>query len=390
MKNINLIRISEILAMAFALFFTYVRAPEDVGYSSGDIAGKYVEILTKNSILLAGLCILWFLFIKFRNKNTYSVSLIVTLLFLTMVLHAIRVFDSDQLFSSILSIVVAALFLCVGVQAENRFFYNDNAIGDSINVFFFLVLVSSAYAYYMGVGFFGYRFAGLSFHPNQFGLICSLATVNFFGNVLNNGKKTYVYAYNSVMLIFSLYYLLASGSRGGLMSAVIGVTYISLCYKVNLLKFFGLIFIVLVGIFLYEQYSENSGLIFERFYNNEDNRSEVFNNMLAGFFESPLYGVGVLSVGSENSYLKALSVGGVICGIPLILVGLACLASTANIMINAKYYFASNNSVKFAGFVSAIIFASMFDGYLFEKFGFSSILIMAIFSTEFQELKSVI
>ena len=257
--------------------------------------------------------------------------------------------------------------------AENRSYI-------ALGMLIFCVAFAAINVYILstGAGFFNEsaRFSGISYHPNQFGAIAAISTLMTiaFGPIFFSGKLAGIMI--GLVAAANLFLTLASGSRGALLSVALGFTFIAICKKINPI-FLGMCAILSVVVYqLFALLTESSGEIIDRLQSTGDNRSEVFSRLLQSFLENPLYGAGSNADGSENAILKALAIGGLVCGIPMACfiatrIWLVLVALTAYIRLPAVRPSTFSPDIGSDAIIFSVLASSMADGYLFEKFGFA-------------------
>lgn len=286
-----------------------------------------------------------------------------------------RVFDTSDIPRSLVGLTLPLLILIIlsnnatnGIQS---LIYRKSltfcfAVFSGVNV----ALLAS------GFGFHGFRFSGITFHPNQLGLVACLACVFFIANTFSS-KHLVIRIISAGFLLASGVLLVASGSRGALLATVTGAIF----YLAVERKLLPLIVVLAIGLLTLSILTiispENLSFAQSRITDSGDNRSDVWLQMFSAFIESPLIGMGPDAMGSESSILKALAVGGIICGLPVIWM-------TIKIIKIPIYYFFDSRKIKddsvYYSLIVCIFVASMLDGYLFEKLGFTSLLLLMTLS----------
>jgi hypothetical protein len=385
-KN-KLLELFESMFITSTLFFLYLRLSDQSGTDEDTATHWVFSFIAPYALLLAagGLLVLC-IFRLFAKKQIMLKGILLPYLF-SLLMFILRVFDLDQLIQSFAGLIVVFMFFLLTASFKNaqRQLSYFCSVERGFFLFIILLAVTTLFLYAQGLGFYnqGFRFSGLSFHPNQFGLICALGLIYLFGVAQESGlKKTK--KFNTISLIAVMaFFLLASGSRGGVLAATVGLLFVAIGVGFRFRQIIIVTLVIPLAYVSYSFFAEQSDLVFSRFTENTNNRSEVFEVMFSDFLSSPLIGLGIDAAGSENSYLKALAIGGLMCGLPLIY-----FAFRLGFVLvkNLKFMLKQTNplqerQLKFSAMMASILVASMFDGYLFEKFGFTTFLLIIILSS---------
>lgn len=377
----------ESIFITSTLFFLYLRLSDQSGSDQEATTHWVFSLIAPYALILAAigmfvLCI----FRLFTRKNIILKDIIFPYLF-SLLIFAIRMFDWEQPVQSLAGLIVVLMFLILTssfskFQRQQSYFFSVEK-----GFFYFIVLlaVTTLFLYIQGLGFYnqGFRFSGLSFHPNQFGLICALAVVFLFGVTQEGDAKKIKKISVLVLIIIMIFFLLASGSRGGVLAATVGLLFVAIGAGFRFGQISIISLLIPLAYIFYALFAEQSELVFLRFIENTNNRSEVFGLMFDSFLSSPIIGLGLGATGSENSFLKALAVGGLVCGLPLLFFAFRLgFMLVKNLKLMSKETSSlRKRQLKFSAMLASILIVSMFDGYLIERFGFSTFLIIIILSS---------
>ena len=378
---------SETILITLGCFFLYFRLSDAAVIGQATSTHWLFAALSPYSLILAFTS----LFLLFSSRiiagKRLNVSPLLQFYLAVLFFYSLRIFSIDEVGKSLAGIFVVVMFIFVASSYKDKkrqlIFFRTVEVG--IYWFGVLVVLTSLFLFLQGLGYFyqGFRFSGLSFHPNQFGLITALVLIYFLGSLLERNlfrlKKYFLIS----LILLATFFLFASGSRGGALAAVVGIMYIAIGAGINLARFIGILLVFVITYALFASLNEQSLLIFERLGENTDNRSEVFNVMFEGFISSPFIGLGGDAVGSENSILKALAIGGLMCGLPLIYFVWKLFGDLYKRMLltSSMKDVLSIAQLKFNAMIVAIMVASLFEGYLFERFGLVAFMLILILSS---------
>jgi len=363
------------LLIGIICFFLYLRKPDD-SFSNEFEINYLVDLLRSRSLLICIFCLALFCLIQFFKGKRTSPERILWPFLCSKLFYSIRIFGLQDLIYSSANILVVAFFIFISTTYKNpiKHYQLSSNFKFGLYFFFLLFLFSSVYLLLIDKGFMGYRFIGLSYHPNQYGLVAALAFVYFMNLTLKENVSLYVRLFHISLSVGSIFFLFLSASRGATLAALVGTTLHILKKKFSIYN----ILIILLIIFLFLKISfisEFQNQIFDRFIDNIDSRTDPFLEMWQVFKSSPLIGVGLADIASENSYLKSLALGGITCGMPLIIFGTVIPYFVIRIfMLGLKNPTITDNS--HLETIIVIWTASFFDGYLFEKFSLSSFILI--------------
>lgn len=321
------------------------------------------------SIILIGIMVLKTLSSrKLKLPPYYVIAYMFSIFF-----YNIRVFDTNDISRSLVGVFLPPLTLLLVSGSKNRDI-QPLILREALTFCFASFSIINVILLILGFGYHGFRFSGVTFHPNQMGLVACLSSIYFIANTFNSPSLK-ARILNIGLLLLSGILLLASGSRGALLAATLGALFYLLIER----KFFPIIITSVIAALTLSILSiispENLSTSQSRMADGGDNRSDVWSEMFWAFINSPIIGMGPDAVGSESSILKAMAVGGIICGIPVLIMTLKIIKKSFKYFFNT--YKNKSNSVYYS-LLTCILIASLLDAYLFEKFGFTSLLLLLI------------
>jgi O-antigen ligase len=234
--------------------------------------------------------------------------------------------DIKQVISFFLVVVIYFYICC-------RTYNYQDGITNIIKIIFFaaailcIINMYNALFNYAGSSWKG-RLFGIYTHPNF--LAVNHATIIAISlGYLSERKNRFFnhFRYGRMLCIFnivaSVILLILSGSRTGIIGFVAAlIVYGLLNYKKNMILTIALSFLVIILMTLFfvnmnSLAQGSSGL--SRILNAGNTRADVWGGMWRDFVSSPILGVGGLSQGTSGSYLKILSVGGIVLFIPFLM-----------------------------------------------------------------------
>lgn len=372
------ITIQTILYGALLTFLLIRKKAEDPSALILDTAKmpSYLTPLLNNSLYISIAIMVSISFFRVASKKIAPPSKYILIYLFAILTYNIRLFDSSEPATSLAGVAIPFLMLITATPPSKRISGNALLENSLILCFSALTLVNSLLLF-LGYGYHGFRFSGVSFHPNQLGIASGISTIFFISILTSTKNKTINKSLFTVLLSLSLILLISSGSRGAIAATALGLAALLIFTR----KIKALIIVLIAGPMAYSLISalfpENATYLNSRITDTGDNRSEVWNKMLSGFMESPLIGLGADSIGSENSILKAFSVGGILCGIPILIFTIKIAKEVISYQLKSQK---SKEHAKYYAILVAIITASLIDGYLFERVGFIGLLTALIFT----------
>ena len=311
-----------------------------------------------------------------RNISTNKLKLpkpYIILYLFSIFFYNLRVFDASEMLRSFVGSALPLLML-IAISNKINIEKQSEILRNSLAVCFAGFTLINTSLLILGYGYHGFRFSGITFHPNQLGLAAGLASIFFTASIFTT-KSLIHKQILTILLLLSAALLLASGSRGALLATTLGIIF----HLVVERKILPIIIILAICLLTTGALSildpDNLSFLQSRLVDSNDNRSEVWSRMISGFLQSPIIGMGLDAVGSESSILKALSVGGLICGFPVALMTFKLLSSSIQYFFNKMKN--KEDSVYYC-LLGCILVASLLDGYLFEMFGFTTTLLLIV------------
>ncbi|TCL07333.1 O-antigen ligase family protein [Sodalis ligni] len=234
------------------------------------------------------------------------------------------------------------------------------------------------------------RFFGIYTHPNF--LAVDHATIIAISlGYLSEKNKGYFnrFKFDQLICFFNLIasflLIILSGSRTGIVgfSAAL-IVYGVLNFKRNIILSICLFFVSLVAlVYFYLNLSDiaqdSTGLT--RILNAGNTRAQVWGGLWHDFMSSPLIGIGSLSIGTSGSYLKILSLGGIMLFIPFLIM-LIFLFRQCVYQIKIKNYI-------FLYPIACLLACALTEGILTEGASFPIlILLLIIISLSFSRKRS--
>lgn len=308
---------------------------------------------------------------KYTLKNFQLPVLgIPTKLFVLLKLWAIMIFAVYGEFpialflSFFLTLIISLYLFSFALQDINAFYYIARILALYSAFFIFL----NAFEFYLNADsvLWAGRLFGITNHPNFLGGYCAiLAPFALLQVIKNKGLQQIFYSF-VVLALFIM--VLSSGSRSSLASFVLGVLVFSM-FNFNPFKALFVIGISSIFLFLAFQlsfdFSQSSGLRYERLLSSENTRSYVNSELWQVYLNSPIFGNPPDAESTANSYLLVLARMGTIGGTLLVLLMLKILQV---VYLNWIYCRSDIVYVAYLSSFAAISLYSLFEGVLVENF----------------------
>lgn len=161
-------------------------------------------------------------------------------------------------------------------------------------------IVESDYILRLDSGLFERNFASVTFgNLNGYNTILMYVFPMILGSILNSNSKRLSF-FLWISLFINLYILISNGSRGAILSAVIGFSIFIFFFLRNKKSKSILFLIILIAVFVFANYfNEIFELIVGRFATQglaDDNRYDIIVSLLDALFKSFLFGIGAGSL----------------------------------------------------------------------------------------------
>ncbi|TWO72295.1 hypothetical protein FN976_06210 [Caenimonas sedimenti] len=164
------------------------------------------------------------------------------------------------------------------------------------------------------------RFFGSAAHPNFLAVQLTVCAIVLFSAVYSDKLRR---SWPNWLLIFaSLYLLVATGSRTGLLMTSLGVGLYVLCrsrFKLAVLLWVAIALAIFLAAIL-SIVPADLLLSFDRGEVGLDTRSEAWGFLLGLIASEPIFGHGLVTFYSENSYLRGLANYGLVYFVPFVFV----------------------------------------------------------------------
>lgn len=367
----------EIFILFLSMFFLLLKGGYGVEEYEISNLPTYIYVLKDNSATLAFIffIFLFFYFFIFYFKIRFSITAILMLLLLFI--YYLRSYFLGGDFRNIISMfLIVVLFL----------YFSSFLLGDRLSVAYKGIYLSlsiwlflNVFLYFLGYGYNlmdnTSRFIGTSIHPNSTGAYATISLVFFVLNFLNFNKYNKIKTISLIMILISIYLVFISGSRAAL--------FCSSLILFLILPFFYKFVVFLLGgsgiFFANSLINSKDGSIYssvDRIKNAPlDNRDEVWGILIKDFLNNPFLGAGDVSGVSGSGYLTAFGGAGFLGGMIFVLImGLG-------FFVISKSFLKNFNNIEFKKktflmFFLVISILSLFEGYIFDKFGFIQILFL--------------
>lgn len=210
------------------------------------------------------------------------------------------------------------------------------------------------------------RMFGLTSHPNFLGISMTVGSIVLFNVMVSSDFKSKSRWLAMIGFLVSMSVLAWTGSRSST-AASAGAILVGCLYNINTwgIKYFaGLIVLIFVGFV--------SGS-FDSLLNNDteyvllrtgNSREGTWDEMLTAFSSAPFFGTGPETSATSGSYLKALAVGGIFFGMPILACGLINVVN----MVRAKLRhlgFVGNTALML---LVGLTFSAIFEGVILDNF----------------------
>lgn len=369
-------------------FFLLMKAgygEEEISVSNLPSFIYYIQnIALFGALLSLFLLLIITIFLK-KNKIRFSISLIIFWFLLTWYYLRSYLVGSGDIYNIFAILVVFSLFIClISINIKNS---------ENINIIFTIPLLISLSLwcllnYFLFLIGYGYnfiegssRFFGTTSHPNTCGAYAVISFILFFwGCLKNNKKKEYKKVFLFGILTFiSLNLIFIAGSRSGMLAVMLGLLTIMPIYLWIIPLFFSLIVYI---IYVMRVFPES--MIFVAFDRMKEaplnNRDEVWLALISDFQKYPILGAGDLSGVSGNGFLTALGGTGFLGGTLFLILAIFMICK---IFMNKLFigYHKMNDYIVLSNVLMIVIFSlSIFEGFIFDKFGFLQVLTFFIFA----------
>jgi O-antigen ligase len=294
------------------------------------------------------------------------------------IFYNLRIADSDAIAESAGGIIVAGCICLLSLRPSDvrRQLQLATQTRDAFVLFALSYVGVNFVLMISGYGYHGYRFSGLSYHPNQFAQIAALSTA---GLLLASSQAT-TWSLRATLwtgAALAVVLLIAAGSRGALVCLFVGLfaivylkrgsRWVVLATAATAALLFGSLF-----------YLDTGDELLARLLDTGDNRSEAFQLMWDTFLDYPLIGNGTNAGATENSMLKALAATGLVGGI--LFAGFLGTALVQALKVLAARQ-ALPQQVLVAVLVLMVLSSSLLDGYMVEKLSFSGVLLVLMLAS---------
>lgn len=318
-----------------------------------------------------------------KNKVKFSISLIIY--FFLLVWYYLRSYwvGSGDINNVFAILVIFSLFVCA-ISVDRK-----DSISINIAFTFPLIISLSVWCllnYTLYLTGYGYnliegssRFFGTTAHPNSCGAYAVISFVLFFLSFLKNyKKKEYKKSFLFGVLAFiSLNLIFIAGSRSGMLAAILGILTITPIYLwvIPMILIFVIYLVYIIKVFPESMIF----LAFDRMKNAPlDNRDEVWVALISDFQKHPILGSGDFSGVSGNGFLTAFGGTGFFGGMLFLMLVVYMLYKISINKLFVGHGKIEDYIVLINVLVVVIFSLSIFEGFIFDKFGFIQVLTLFI------------
>lgn len=348
------------------LFFCLIVKPTSVTeeWALPNLPSFFIYFQSK-SVLISLICVIsifsCFLFCK-KNIKLSITSILLSILLIWYYMRS-YFYGSGDYKNILASFIVILFFIYFSSDEIKKSLYNP--LYFSFICFTLISFLIFIFGYGYAVVNSSYRFFGLTSHPNVSGA-CALLSLSFFlASYLSGINKI-----KSLLFCFlSFFILVISGSR----SAILGSFIVFFLLLPNIYKIIPLLLIPLLY-FLFSFFDFEFLNVIDRVKNAPlDNRNEVWNALINDFNLNPMFGSGDSSGVSGSGYLTALGGTGLLGSILFFVFIFLILYRV--FLFNMKQSSHINKNI-FSIFIIVLLFISLFEGFIFDKFGLFQILLI--------------
>lgn len=322
-----------VILAALALFASFIEFKDPFGRPTPALVFPLQQLRQYGRLITIGLLVLitsyWLKKQKDRHINPLlDVFSIKTALLMIQFLIFVKNLIYGSPLIAILTFTVFLLVYFMFHKGVAYWFTSEKVFKRSVFCFLFAVILFVLMALYQSVFdsqamlLFNGRFIGMTGNPQHAAVLLTSGVPLFLACIIDT-QKIWQKVLLVLGLLFSLYYLMITGSRTGLLMALIAILIFLIQYKAAGLKWgvFGVIVaFVLVGGLNYNPFTVEDEAVIGRLQSTENTREDVVEVQINQFTRSPIFGVkprGDRLGFSENSYLAVAASLGIIGLIPL-------------------------------------------------------------------------
>ncbi len=260
---------------------------------------------------------LWFLFFK---------------LIIALRLTSTSEYGVEQIISLIS--IFAIYFILLSKDGEQNTEKRYTSLLKGMYYFTTIIIIINFYLYlfeYSSTSWKG-RFIGVFHHPNFTGVnfaICASIIFCINKTFKSNNSKAFFNIFSTTLLFLSIFLIMASGSRTGLLgfaAALLGYFYIQKRLKTSTIM---LLAIMSLTIFIaFDSIVEMLAYYIpgiDRITQAGNTRDGVWTSMWNDFMENPVFGVGANVKDTAGSYFRVLAIGGIFAAFPLLMCMFFCV-----------------------------------------------------------------
>jgi len=241
----------------------------------------------------------------------------------------------------------------------------------ALGIFFSGYVLAGSILFGTGYGYpqIGFRFVGVTYHPNAHGAYSALSAGYFLAAATAQRLSGKNYTYNGVLFVLSCLLVIISGSRTAFLMATLAILLLSPLFAIVVAGFAStVLFSFHMGVVDFGETGPISGAIQRAATATTGNRLEVWDILISDFLADPIFGVGSSSGVSGSAILTSLAGGGLLA----FLVFVSAFTSAFKKSIRNVFDFRRTGVVTTSIYASVlfieICIQGAFEGALFDRF----------------------
>lgn len=321
------------LLAAMALFASFGVFVDPFGRETPALVFPLETLRQNGRIITLGILILISVYILNKKKNRQSVKfkdfffIKNSLLFIQCLIFFKNLIYGSFITAS-LTLTVFLLVYSVFYKGFPYWLSNEKYFKRSVFSFLIAILVFNIMALYqslfdpIAMSFLHERFMGMTENPQHAAVLLTSGIPIFLVSIIE-ANKTWQKSLLIIGLFWTFYYLTLTGSRTGMIMAIISLLIFLSGYKGKGIKWFiigSIVCFAVISITDYNPFDDTSGTVIERYGSTENTREEVVEIQLRKFRTNLIFGAeprGERLGFAENSYLAVAASLGILGLIPL-------------------------------------------------------------------------
>jgi hypothetical protein len=341
---------------------------------------------------LAIVCLILLLLLAFQTRSNWRRWIIPHaikyLAYVQFVIFAKTILYGDQEFAIISALTFGGIIVMLQ-RGPGRWLEDDTNFHlavKSIAVAGLIFAIVNSYQYILNpyaVTFTQGRFLGTTGNPQHAGVLLAATIPCLMFLIQGIPNWTFTKTFWSALLLVTIYFLLLSGSRTGILMSVVSILFF---YRNNgkawfrVILFLALIAALVLPFLQPENLSASStginASVSDRFTSTTNTREGVWNGLLNTFMDNILFGSPLAQGGrlgyGENSWLSVGAALGLVGFIPMVMMGWESVKMIwkLNQLANRNSYYFFQSSTVIAG-IGSLLVGSCFEAFLLGNITFS-------------------